>query len=540
MINSKIIFSGLVFSEMPIHLMLQGGYVMCCPVCGHETHENERRCARCGAPISAARTTGVLSDMHQKSGAFGHAALEMAIRAAAILEAAAREAVAKERAARAEAVIAIKEASEKDAEARKAVEREKIAEAELHKATDGFDRAMKEAAHRTASKTAFLERAEANKAIAKATAAKQAADQAAAETARRISEAKKAAAEIARITAEESGAIPPAAYPGLPERERKTGGVEAGFTEAAAREAATERAAAQNAGGQTGARNHADDITAVRAAERAAADAEKKQAGAAAAQKSAALSSSMPAVKAEPIPRNHKTAGTVPAPSRLRYKINEGSFPSVSIALDEAQSVFTQFDAMVWMSSGMVMRAGEKSDGVPVTTYMSSDGWQEICIASAFPGEIWCLDMTVGSILVQKGSFLAAQDSVKLAGHVAVHMGGEQAPAGFVFQRLSGEGVAFIAIGGSLIERSLGPGARIRAHIANIAALEERVSFQTEIIPDMKKIMGGGEGRLLSTLTGPGRYGFRRCQAADSYGVFFETSVCSSAISRSTFSAQRR
>jgi uncharacterized protein (AIM24 family) len=106
------------------------------------------------------------------------------------------------------------------------------------------------------------------------------------------------------------------------------------------------------------------------------------------------------------------------------------------------------------MSTGIAMETDTKRSGSPFrATYTSSAYGQEIGIASRFPGEIQGLDIGSGAVIVQKRAFLAAQLSVMLSAYVSMHLGDEHAKDSFIFQRLSGAGMAFIAIGGSLIER---------------------------------------------------------------------------------------
>ena len=174
--------------------------------------------------------------------------------------------------------------------------------------------------------------------------------------------------------------------------------------------------------------------------------------------------------------------------------------------LDEKQSIFVQSDVMVWMGADIAMKTNKKRGGSPFrATYTARVCGQEIGIASRFPGGIQCVDIGGGAVIVQKRAFLAAQPSVNLSAHVSMRLGDENTKGGMAFQRLSGAGIAFIAIGGSVIERTLHEDEKIKADTANIAAFEESVSFQTEIISEFQNTFCGTEGMLLSTLTGPGR-----------------------------------
>ena len=121
------------------------------------------------------------------------------------------------------------------------------------------------------------------------------------------------------------------------------------------------------------------------------------------------------------------------------------------------------------------------------------------------PGEIQIINISEGPVIIQKKAFLAAQPSVKLATHISIQIGDDQNSGNFVFQRLSGDGIAFVAIGGSLIERTLNPSEIINANIANVAAFEESIAIQTKLIDAFKNMGSGGGGMLLATLTGPGK-----------------------------------
>lgn len=63
----------------------------------------------------------------------------------------------------------------------------------------------------------------------------------------------------------------------------------------------------------------------------------------------------------------------------------------------------------------------------------------------------------------------------------------------------------FLEIDGSLVERTLESGESIKVDTGNVAAFEETVRYQAEMVKGFKNILFGGEGLFLTTLTGPGR-----------------------------------
>jgi uncharacterized protein (AIM24 family) len=55
------------------------------------------------------------------------------------------------------------------------------------------------------------------------------------------------------------------------------------------------------------------------------------------------------------------------------------------------------------------------------------------------------------------------------------------------------------------VERTLRPGEKIKVDTGNVAAFEETVQYQAEMVKGFKNVLFGGEGLFLTTLTGPGK-----------------------------------
>lgn len=170
--------------------------------------------------------------------------------------------------------------------------------------------------------------------------------------------------------------------------------------------------------------------------------------------------------------------------------------------MDSGITMETNMHGGVMKGLGRVL-AGES---LFMATYTSHAPNQEIVIASTFPGCILDVDVGKCPIIAQKSAFLCAQPTVTISPFLARGLraglfGGE----GFVLQRLSGSGTAFLEIDGSLVERILAPGETIKVDTGNVAAFEETVGYQAEMVKGFKNILFGGEGLFLTTLTGPGK-----------------------------------
>lgn len=204
--------------------------------------------------------------------------------------------------------------------------------------------------------------------------------------------------------------------------------------------------------------------------------------------------------------------------SVLRYTVFGQTLPAVSIRLDPGESIYTQSGGLAWKDAGIRMETNMKGgfmqglgrmfsgESLFMATYTATQPDQEIVIASTFPGSIAVIEVGSQPLIAQKSAFLCAQPQVQLSAYITKGLkaglfGGE----GFVLQRISGQGLVFIEIDGSLVERDLAAGESIQVDTGKVAAFEERVLYQAEMVRGFRNILFGGEGLFLTTLTGPGK-----------------------------------
>lgn len=130
-----------------------------------------------------------------------------------------------------------------------------------------------------------------------------------------------------------------------------------------------------------------------------------------------------------------------------------------------------------------------------------------IAFGSSFPGQIKAITISRGQeMILQKSAFLAAESGVELSIHFSRKLGaGFFGGEGFIMQRLSGNGVAFVEIDGDLIEYNLNPGQQIIVDTGNVAGFEPGVQMDIQQVPGIKNKLLGGEGLFNTVLTGPGK-----------------------------------
>lgn len=197
----------------------------------------------------------------------------------------------------------------------------------------------------------------------------------------------------------------------------------------------------------------------------------------------------------------------------MQYNIIGKPFPVVECQLSSGEKMLTEGGSMVWMSANMDMdttSAGGlgrffSGESIFQNIYTAKGGPGTIAFGSSFPGEIAVIDVTPGSWIFQKSAFLASEASVSLSVHFRKKLGsGLFGGEGFIMQKLSGSGMAFVEIDGTLVERKLAPGEKLIVDTGNVAGFTEGVDMDIVPVKGLKNKLLGGEGLFNTILTGPG------------------------------------
>ena len=76
---------------------------------------------------------------------------------------------------------------------------------------------------------------------------------------------------------------------------------------------------------------------------------------------------------------------------------------------------------------------------------------------------------------------------------------------GFIMQRISGNGMAFLEFDGYVKEYTLQPGQQMIIDTGYLAAMDNTCTIDIQMIKGVKNMLFGGEGLFNTVLTGPGR-----------------------------------
>ena len=203
----------------------------------------------------------------------------------------------------------------------------------------------------------------------------------------------------------------------------------------------------------------------------------------------------------------------------MQYNIVGDTLPAVICTLAPNESMITENGGMCWMTPNMKMETTTnggigKAFGRAFTgesmfqnIYTAQGGNGMIAFASSLPGCIRAFNISPGhDIVVQKRGFLASERSVTLSVFLqkkfgAGFFGGE----GFIMQRLSGYGIAFVEFDGFVVEYELQKGQQLVVDTGYIAAMEATCEMSIQQVPGLKNALLGGEGFFNTVVTGPGK-----------------------------------
>jgi uncharacterized protein (TIGR00266 family) len=211
------------------------------------------------------------------------------------------------------------------------------------------------------------------------------------------------------------------------------------------------------------------------------------------------------------------------------YKIIGDDVQIVEIELDPGETVVAEAGAMNYMDDGITFEAkmgdGSKPDdglfgkllsagkraitgeSIFMTHFSNTGrGKKSVAFAAPYPGKIIPIDMAKvkGELFCQKDAFLCAALGTEVDIAFTQRLGtGFFGGEGFILQRLRGDGMAFVHVGGTVIKKKLNNDL-IRVDTGCLAAFTSGINYNIERAGGLKSMFFGGEGLFLATLSGTG------------------------------------
>ena len=214
----------------------------------------------------------------------------------------------------------------------------------------------------------------------------------------------------------------------------------------------------------------------------------------------------------------------------IDYRLIGDDLQAVVVTLDPQEAVIAEAGAMMYMQDGIRMAttldvtgrgggvfekllgAGKRlvtGESFFITMFANEDVQRrDVAFAAPFPGKIMPVDLDDwgGTLLAQKDSFLCAARGVDIGIAFTRRIGaGFFGGEGFILQKLTGDGLAFLHACGTLEQITLRAGESLRVDTGCLVAFEQTVNYDIKMVPGVKTALFGGEGLFFMHLTGPGR-----------------------------------
>ncbi|MBL0103886.1 MAG: TIGR00266 family protein [Bacteroidetes bacterium] len=204
----------------------------------------------------------------------------------------------------------------------------------------------------------------------------------------------------------------------------------------------------------------------------------------------------------------------------IDYRIFGDDMQAVEIELDPNEAVRAEVGAMLFMEDDIQMQTNAEGgifgglkrivsgENFFITSFLNTGvGKRTVTFAAPYAGKIIPLNLAEvgGSFLCQRDGFLCAAQGIDINVEFTKRIGaGLFGGEGFILQRLSGDGKAFIHAGGSVIKRELKSGERLRVDTGCLVALHPTVDYDIQFVGGFRNVLFGGEGMFYAVLTGPG------------------------------------
>jgi uncharacterized protein (TIGR00266 family) len=203
----------------------------------------------------------------------------------------------------------------------------------------------------------------------------------------------------------------------------------------------------------------------------------------------------------------------------MEYKIHGTTMQTLDVTLSQGEAVYTESGGMAWMSGpidmktdtrgGLLAGLGRKLAGESLfmTTYTCTGKSAMIAFTPEAPGKIVAFPLEAGqSLICQKDSFMCAENSVELEMHFRKRLGtGLFGGEGFILQKITGPGKAFLEVAGEVRAYDLKPNQTLKVDPGHIAFYEPSVDYDLAAVRGVANALFSGEGLFLATLTGPGK-----------------------------------
>ena len=199
----------------------------------------------------------------------------------------------------------------------------------------------------------------------------------------------------------------------------------------------------------------------------------------------------------------------------MQARITGTTMPVLELQLEPNDAIVSEAGELSWMSASIQMTTHTQFAGggglfgalkrvvgggsLFMTEYRAAGYAGELAFATKLPGHIVPIEVTPGhEYLIHRHGFLCGTAGIQIGVGFQQSLGaGIFGGDGFVLQKLTGQGMAWLELSGELVTRDLQPGETLRVHPGHVGAFQSSVSFQITTVPGIKNMIFGGDGLFL-------------------------------------------
>ncbi len=210
----------------------------------------------------------------------------------------------------------------------------------------------------------------------------------------------------------------------------------------------------------------------------------------------------------------------------MQTRTHGTTMPALEFLLQPGESVIAEAGELSWMSASISMSTHTQMGGgggilgalrrvagggtLFMTEYTAQGAPGEIAFATKVPGHIVPVELHGGAgwpeYMIHRHGFLCGTAGIQLGVGFQQSLGaGIFGGDGFLLQRVTGSGTAWLELSGEVVVRDLQPGETLRVHPGHVGAFQSSIHFGITRVPGIRNLIFGGDGLFLAALTGPGR-----------------------------------
>ena len=207
----------------------------------------------------------------------------------------------------------------------------------------------------------------------------------------------------------------------------------------------------------------------------------------------------------------------------METQVIGSTMPVLEVSLQPGESVVAEGGELSWMTNSVEMHTATNKAGgggmfgalkrtvsggtLFMTEYTAQGSPGMVAFATKVPGHIRKLELDGSQqYMVHSGGYLCGVPGVTLEIGFQQKLGAAIfGGAGFILQKVSGAGDAWIELDGEVVEYDLPAGEVMKVHPGHVGLFEASMTFEIERVKGIKNMFFGADSIFLAKMTGPGK-----------------------------------